>query len=80
MLTFISAQLLFVRRATNRNVGVVTPTQIGGETADPVAVIDSEREPLTEFRKYDSFPEPTEAPVNDQPDAPLSNDPFGASE
>jgi hypothetical protein len=78
--TFICAQLPFVRRATNRKVGVVMPTQIGGETAEPFALIDKDCESLLEFRKKDSLPAVTELRVSDQPAAPLSNEPLGASE
>jgi len=79
MFTFICAQLPLVRRATNRKVGVVMSTQIGGETAEPFALIDKECESLFELMKNDSFPEATELRVSDQPAAPLSNEPLGAS-
>jgi len=55
-------------------------TQIGGDTAEPFALIDKDWESLLEPMKNDSLPEATELRVSDQPAAPLSNEPLGASE
>src|SRR5512142_530949 len=79
-LTFICAQLLLVRRATNRNVGVAIPTHTGGDTASPVGSIDSERESLAPCTWNDSLAAIVPAPLSDHPDAPVSNEPFGAIE